>query len=318
MIASTSAAGSSGGTVTERLRRRHLAIAGDVRCDDGQGAGERARQHHAEALAAERRRDERLRPREQARQLLLRQEAEDVDAGIRDPQPGEEQPDGERIGAADLEPRARSLVDLGPGAQQDLEALAGLLPAGEGDRVLAPRRIDAVGNEHAVRDDLVVAGQPARRRFAGALGDGDPLVDAAREETPGRDRGLHPAEVAGRVVRGDDRSRRQGEHRDARHRRHRLVEVEHLEALLLEHALDPEDGAGAEDDVRQRAVRGHDHRAPDRDHVRRRVAVAADPGVEGARELTRRVVTHHQPYLVPTRLERFGLELGVLDDGAPE
>ena len=100
--------------------------------------------------------------------------------------------------------------------------------------------------------------------------------------------------------------------------RHRLVEVEHVEALLLEHALDPEDGARAEDDVRQRAVRGHDHRAPDRDHVRRRVAVAADPGVEGARELTRRVVTHHQPYLVPTRLERLGLELGVLDDGAPE
>ena len=120
------------------------------------------------------------------------------------------------------------------------------------------------------------------------------------------------------MVRGDDRSRRQGEHRDARHRRHRLVEVEHVELLLLEHALDPEDGARAEDDVRERAVRGHDHRAPDRDHVRRRVAVAADPGVEGARELTRRVVTHHQPYLVPTRLERFGLELGVLDDGAPE
>jgi hypothetical protein len=46
--------------------------------------------------------------------------------------------------------------------------------------------------------------------------------------------------------------------------------------------------------------------------------VPADPRVEGARELTRRVVPHHQPYLVPTRFERFGLELGVLDDGAPE
>ena len=44
--------------------------------------------------------------------------------------------------------------------------------------------------------------------------------------------------------------------------------------------------------------------------------MATDPGVEGARELTRRVVPHHQPYLVPTRFERFGLELGVLDDGA--
>src|SRR4029078_12844118 len=65
-------------------------------------------------------------------------------------------------------------------------------------------------------------------------------------------------------------------------------------------------------------VRGHDHRAPDRDHVRRRLAVAADPGGEGARELTRRGVPPHTPYLVPTRFERFGLELGVLDDGAPE
>ena len=140
VIASTSAEGSSGGTVTERLRRRHLAVAGDVRRDDGKGAREGPRQHHAEALAAERRRDQRLRPREQARQLLLRQEAEDVDARVRDPQPGEEQPDGEWIGAADLEPSARSRVDRGPGAQEDLEPLAGLLPAGEGDRVLTSRR----------------------------------------------------------------------------------------------------------------------------------------------------------------------------------
>ena len=46
--------------------------------------------------------------------------------------------------------------------------------------------------------------------------------------------------------------------------------------------------------------------------------MATDPGVKSARELTRRVIAHNQPYLVPTRLERFGLELGVLDDGAPE
>ena len=75
-------------------------------------------------------------------------------------------------------------------------------------------------------------------------------------------------------------------------------------SLPLEHPPDPEDRAGAEDDVRQRAVRGHDHRASDRDHVGGRVAVAADSGVQGARELTGWVVAHHQPHLVPARLER--------------
>ena len=43
-----------------------------------------------------------------------------------------------------------------------------------------------------------------------------------------------------------------------------------------------------------------------------------DPRMEDARELARRVVAHHQPDLVPARLERRGLELGVLDDRPPE
>ena len=50
----------------------------------------------------------------------------------------------------------------------------------------------------------------------------------------------------------------------------------------------------------------------------RRVAVAADPRVQGARELTGWVVAHHQPHLVPARLERLRLQLGMLDDRAPE
>ncbi len=50
----------------------------------------------------------------------------------------------------------------------------------------------------------------------------------------------------------------------------------------------------------------------------RRIAVAPDARVQGARELPRRVVAHHQPHLVPTRLERGRLELGVLDHRAPE
>ena len=237
---------------------------------------------------------------------------------VGDAQPREEEPDRERVGAADLEPGTGAPMDLGPGPQEHLQPLAGLLAAGEGDRVLAPGRIDGVGDEHAVRDDLVVAGEPARRRVPRPLGDGDPLVDPAREEAPGGDSELHPAEVARGMVRRDDRRGRHREHRDAGHRRHRLVQVEHVEALPLEHAPDPEDRPRAEDDVRQRPVRGHDHRPADRDHVRGRVAVAADPGVQGARELTGWVVAHHQPHLVPARLERLGLQLGMLDDRAPE
>ena len=46
-------------------------------------------------------------------------------------------------GAADLEPGSAPLVDLGPGAEQDLQPFPGLLAAGKGDRVLAARRVDS-------------------------------------------------------------------------------------------------------------------------------------------------------------------------------
>ena len=68
----------------------------------------------------------------------------------------------------------------------------------------------------------------------------------------------------------------------------------------------------------QRAVRRHDHRAADRDHVGRRHAVAAVARVQHARELPGRVVAHDRPHLVAEASQRFGLELGVLDDAAPE
>ena len=50
-----------------RLGRDHLPVAGDVGRDDRGRARERARQHHPEALAAERRRDQRLRRAQQRR-----------------------------------------------------------------------------------------------------------------------------------------------------------------------------------------------------------------------------------------------------------
>ena len=51
---------------------------------------------------------------------------------------------------------------------------------------------------------------------------------------------------------------------------------------------------------------------------RRRVAVPADARVQCSGELTRRVVRHQQPHVVPALLERRRLQLGVLDDGSPE
>ena len=88
--------------------------------------------------------------------------------------------------------------------------------------------------------------------------------------------------------------------------------------LALERRADAEERARAEDDVRERPVRGHDDRAADRDDVRRRRAVAAVPRVQRARELAGRVVAHDRHHLVPLPAERLRLELGVLDDGAPE
>ena len=44
---------------------------------------------------------------------------------------------------------------------------------------------------------------------------------------------------------------RDGEHADADRRSHRLVQVKDVESLALEHAPDPKDRAGAEDEVRE-------------------------------------------------------------------
>ena len=70
-----------------------------------------------------------------------------------------------------------------------------------------------------------------------------------------------------------------------------------VELLARERLPDARDRARAEDDVRQRAVRRHDHRAADRDHVRRRIAVAAVPRMQHARELAGRVVAHDRLHL---------------------
>ena len=199
-----------------------------------------------------------------------------------------------------------------------MQALPGLLAPREDDAVLASTGLGSVRDQDAVRDDLVLARKPALRRHPRLLGDRDPPVEPLLEEAPDRRREPHPAQIAARVVRADHRSVPHRERGDAGRRRHRLVQVQEVEAPSAEHAPHAEDRARAEDDVRQRAVRGDDHRPSDRDHLRRRLAVPADPRMQGARELAGRIVPHDQAHVVPPLAERSRLELRVLDDGAPE
>src|SRR5206468_11721406 len=113
------------------LRFHHAAIAGDVRGDNRRRAREAAREDHPEALAAERRRDEGLRPKQLLRQLVLGEEAADVDSLVGDAQPREEQTDGKRVGADHAQPRPGASPDLRPRTKQELEPLARLMAIDE-------------------------------------------------------------------------------------------------------------------------------------------------------------------------------------------
>ena len=230
----------------------------------------------------------------------------------------EQKAHGERVGAGNRQPQARSPMDVGPGAEKNLQPLARLLSPGEHDAVLASARRRRRGNEHAVGNHLVVTRQPAILGCLRAFRDGDAVVDPVDEKSPERLRSSHPAELSGRVERGDERTPGADERRQADRRRHRLVQVEDVEALSLERAHDSKVRAGRQHDVRERAVRRNDHGTADGNHVRRRVAVTADPGMQDARELTRRVVAHDQAHVVATVLECRRLQLRMLDDRAPE
>jgi len=110
-------------------------------------------------------------------------------------------------------------------------------------------------------------------------------------------------------------SERQGDHRDRR--RHRLVHVNQVEALALEHALQARVDSGSEDDVGQRVVGRHDHRATDRNHALGRRIVAAAARVEDAREPAGRIAADDRPGLDPELAQRDSLVLGVLQHASP-
>ena len=96
---------------------------------------------------------------------LLVEEAEHVDAVVRHAQAAHEQPDAQRVGADDAQVRARSAA--GSPATRERSTCRPLRcswrPA-KTMRCSRPRRLGGGRDQHAVRDDLVLAGEPALRR----------------------------------------------------------------------------------------------------------------------------------------------------------
>ena len=143
--------------------------------------------------------------------------------------------------AGDPQARACAAPDVRPGPKQNLQALACFLAAGENDLLLAVMCVCRRGNEHAVGDDLVFAWKPRGGGVARMRRDGDPVVEPFREESPERRATLHPAELAVRVERADHRPAPERDRGDRDRRRHRLMDVQHVEALTRERAPDAGD-----------------------------------------------------------------------------
>src|SRR4029079_16953790 len=66
------------------------------------------------------------------------------------------------------------------------------------------------------------------------------------------------------------------------------------------------------------AFRVTDDAPTDENAVVGRVAVTTHPRMQDPRELTRRVVAHHQAHVVTKLLERRRLQFGMFDDSTPE
>ena len=120
-----------------------------------------------------------------SRQLVLRQEAEHVDARRRGTRVAREhEPDGERVGADDPQPGAGPPADLRPGAQQHRHPLARLVPADEDDAVLAPFRVGVGGTSTPFGTTSYSPGSQRCGRVARLLRDGDPVVEPVEEKAP--------------------------------------------------------------------------------------------------------------------------------------
>ena len=157
-----------------------------------------------------------------------------------------------------------------------------VLPARQRHGALEPGDVDAVG------DDLVVAREVAVDEVPGGGADGDPAVQA-------RGVALHepPAELVGRreagvgMERGDVHAARLVQEDQRQEWHERLVEVEDVELLALEHPADLADIARRDGDRPDGAVRRHAEALAEADHVAlgrplEAVAAADDPDVVAA------------------------------------
>ena len=151
----------------------------------------------------------------------------------------EEEPDRERVGAGHRQAQAAPPVDLGPRPKEHLQTLSRLLATGEDDAVLTLAGRSRLGHEHAVREHVVVTGEPAVLRDTRTLGDGDPVVDPIHQEAPDRRSEPQPAELTRGVEGRDERCPRHDEDGSADRGCHRLVQVEDVEALPRERAVEP-------------------------------------------------------------------------------
>ena len=147
---------------------------------------------------------------------------------------------------------------------------------------------------------------------------GDAVVEPIGEEAPDRLADLHPAKRTVRMERRHTWHTCEGECGDADRGGHRLVQVDDIEALPRKSAPDCRYGARRENDVGKASVGRDDHRAPNGDHVRRRMAVPAQARVQDPREASGWVVAHDRARLDPESAERIRLQLSVLDHRPPE
>ncbi len=177
--------------------------------------------------------------------------------------------------AVGLEQVEQALARLVAAHEQDVGRA--VLPAGDGHGVGEARDVDAVG------DDLVVAREEAVDEVAGRGAHRDPAVepagmalhDPAAELVRGREAGVG-------MERGHvDRVRlAQQEERQEGHER--LVEVEDVEALAIEHGPDLGQVARREGEGPDRGVDGHREAHPEPDDVALRGALGAVAGGQDA------------------------------------
>ena len=271
----------------------------DVARHDRGAGGHRLEEDDAERLAAGRRRDEDIGGPEELGLLLVAHPAEELDALHPTRQDVAARLAFLRAGADDEQPASASGLAQDAVRREEVEEpLARLVAADEEDvvdAVLPPREGDGALVAHhvdAIRDDLVVAGEVAVDEMARGRAHRDPAVEAVRvaaHRAAAELVGRRPAAVR---VEGRDVDARGGAQHDRREERHeRLVEVQQVERLGLEHVGDLGEVPWRQRDRADGAVRGHTEALADSDDVAlggalQPVARREDPDVMAARPET--------------------------------